>query len=203
MIRIVIMASGFGRRMGCDKLVEPLLDRPVLAWVLESALKAGADGVTVVYRSPAVQALAQAVGAEVLYNPAAAEGQSAGIRLAAERFQGTQGLLFMAGDQPLVKPETLETMIRRFKEEKPDIISGAWQGVRCLPALFSGRLLPELRLLQGDQGGRALMGNGGYRVLLQEFQQEEEGWDIDTAEALLRVTQRLRIRAAGGHDART
>ncbi len=108
----------------------------------------------------------------------------------------------MAGDQPLLQPATLAAMIRRFRAEDPDIICGAWQGVRCLPALFSGRLVPELRRLQGDRGGRVLIESGGYRVVLQEFLQEEEAWDIDTAEALLRVERRLRDRA-DSHDART
>ena len=42
LVHLLIAAAGSGRRMGADrnKLLLPLLDRPVLAWTLQAALQA-------------------------------------------------------------------------------------------------------------------------------------------------------------------
>ena len=44
LVHLLIAAAGSGRRMGADrnKLLLPLLERPVLAWTLEAALQAEA-----------------------------------------------------------------------------------------------------------------------------------------------------------------
>ena len=44
LVHLLIAAAGSGRRMGADrnKLLLPLLDRPVLAWTLEAAVQASA-----------------------------------------------------------------------------------------------------------------------------------------------------------------
>ena len=44
LVHLLIAAAGSGRRMGADrnKLLLPLLDRPVLGWTLEAAVQASA-----------------------------------------------------------------------------------------------------------------------------------------------------------------
>ena len=60
----VIVAAGASTRMGgVDKIAEPLLGRPLLAWSVEAMAGAGSvDRIVVVTRRDAVDALQDALG---------------------------------------------------------------------------------------------------------------------------------------------
>lgn len=203
MIRTIIMASGFSRRMGQDKLLMNLQGKPVIQWVIEAALQSGADETVLIYRNPALKDIARAFGIAALYNPKAAGGQSEGIRLAVERLPQTAAYLFLAGDQPLITPATLQGILAVYRESKPDIISAAWKGSRTLPALFAPTMTQPLLSLEGDRGGRSLIDSGLYRTVFQELSGEEEQWDIDTPEELKKIALWLnaRMKTGSGTDA--
>ncbi len=205
MIHLVIMASGFSRRMGQDKLLVDLQGKTVIQWVIEAARQTGIESITVVYRDPRVSDIAEACGVSALYNPWAFLGQSAGIRLAVEMLPSAEGYLFLAGDQPLISKESLLHVIETHRKTKAQIVSAAWQGNRTLPALFSRSLARHLLSLDGDQGGRSLIECGLYTVAYQELCGVEEQWDVDTAEALKRIKKWLDARAGTGscHDEQT
>lgn len=189
MIQIVIMASGFSRRMGTDKLCASLCGKPVLRWVIDAVVKTGNRDVYVVYRNRSIADIAERVGIKTLYNPWSFLGQSATLRVASESLIPAKPILFIPGDQPLITSETLLLMIEKFKKSRPDILCTSWKGSRSMPALFSGALTPQLMMLEGDTGGRSLIISGQYRVAYQELLFEEEQWDIDTVEDLKRVEQ--------------
>jgi len=184
MIHVVIMASGFSRRMGTDKLLLNLGGKPVIRWVIEAAMQAGANGITLVYRNPLLLPVAEACGILALYNPHADQGQSAGIRLALSHRPEGEACLFLAGDQPLISPVSLQHILAVYRQEKPDIVSAVWKGKGTLPALFGPGMRGPLNALTGDRGGRSLIDSGLYAVIYQDLCSEQEQWDIDTPEAL-------------------
>lgn len=200
MIAVVIMASGYSRRMGQDKLKTNLLGKPMLQWVIEAAKGATTEHLAVIYRDPDILTICETCGVSAVYNADAQEGQSASIRLAVRRFPEAQAYLFLAGDQPLITPKTLLQILERYRQEQPDIISAAWQGKRTLPALFSHCLAADLLKLKGDQGGRALIESGRFQVLYQELCGEQERWDIDTLEELTQVEAWLNARGQDAND---
>lgn len=189
MIHAVIMASGFSRRMGEEKLLLDLGGKPVIRWVIEAARASGADCVTLVYRNPLVAAVAESCGISVLFNPDAAEGQSAGIRLALAHLSPQEACLFLAGDQPLISAASLQQILGAYRQHKPEIVSACWGGQGVLPVLFSPSMHTALQELSGDRGARALIASGRYSVMYQPLGGEEEQWDIDTPEAFNTVAK--------------
>ncbi len=191
MIHTVIMASGFSRRMGTDKLLLNLGGKPVIRWVIEAALEAGAEGVTLVYRNPLLLPVAEACGISALYNSQAEQGQSAGIRLAVAHRPAHEACLFLAGDQPLISPVSLKRILAVYRQERPDIVSAVWQGKGMLPVLFGPGMRGPLSGLTGDRGGRSLIDSGLYAVIYQSLCSEQEQWDIDTPDALIKLEKWL------------
>lgn len=198
MIHIVIMASGFSRRMGQDKLLMTVGGKPVIQWVVEASRQSGADTITLIYRNPELLEIAEAFGISAVYNPEAETGQSAALRLAVSTLPRSEAYIFVAGDQPLISPETLRRLIRTYRQKKPDIVSAAWQGHRTLPVLFAGTMAEPLLALTGDQGGRALIGCGLYDTVYVELVCEEEAWDIDTPDELKKLETWMHARMTMG-----
>lgn len=194
MISVVIMASGFSRRMGKDKLIMDVCGKPMIARVIEAALEADVGKVSIVSHSSQVFDIASAYSADVIDNPWAFLGQSAGIRLAIEELMPKEAVLFMAGDQPLINPLSIQGIVARFRDERPDIVASSWKGQRVLPTLFSSALNVELLTLSGDRGGRDLIRSNAYRVLLHELISEEEAWDADEPEDLVKLIEKCRGR---------
>lgn len=195
MMRLVIMGSGFSRRMGRDKLLADLGGKPLIAWVIEAAQKACIGDVTVIYREPGVQKIAEAYGVAGIYNSQAESGQSAGIRLAVASLPNAEAYLFLAGDQPLISHDTLQRMAAAYRQSRPDIVTASWQGKGCLPTLFDGSMADSLLSLTGDRGGRALIESGRHAVVRVELNGVQEDWDADTPEDLRRIENWL--HAAG------
>lgn len=200
MIHIVIMASGFSRRMGQDKLLADLRGKPVIQWVIDAACKTSEGSVTVIYRDPRILEIAEAFGISAIYNPSASQGQSAGIRMAVDMLPEAEAYLFLAGDQPLISEKSLQSMIDAYRQREPDILSAEWQGKRTLPALFARSMISALRSLNGDMGGRALIECGCYNVEYLELREEQEQWDIDTPDDLYNVEKWFDARVRTGND---
>lgn len=195
MIELIIMASGFSRRMGANKLLLPLGGRPLIAWVISAAKASAVGRVTVVCADDAVADIARGLGATVLMNPLAAQGQSAGVRLAVSEAAGdVEGYLFLAGDQPLISAEALQALAARHQQSGAEITSALWLGKRRLPVLFRASMRTALLALEGDQGGRALIDSGCYPVSYLDLPSEQEAWDVDTPEDLKQLEMWLHDR---------
>ena len=192
-MHIVIIASGFSRRMGQNKLLVPLQGKPVIQWVIDTAKKVETC-VTVVYREPEIHDIADASAVNTLYNPFAFLGQSAAVRLGVESLLPAKSVLFLSGDQPFIREQTLRAMERVYRENNADIVCASWKGERTSPTLFSSRMTTKLMTLEGDQGGRALIDPSLYHVVYQELSNIEETWDIDTADGLLRAEKAFHQR---------
>lgn len=185
MTHVIFLAAGASRRFGTDKLLAEYDGRPLFAHGLHTlaavcAARPDAD-LTVATNTPAIAAEARALGARVVPSPRSAEGQSYSLRagldgagpLAPEDF-----LLFAVADQPRLHPETV---VRFLDLARP----GTWAATAACgdrvgnPGLFCAALVPALRELQGDKGGRAVLNRYPERLLRVECLPEELQ-DIDT-----------------------
>jgi len=113
----IILAAGKGTRMKSDlpKVLHPVCDRPMLAYVLDTARKAGCDRLLVVVGHKAE--LVQQTFAEdsrdiswVVQSPQLGTGHA--VMVCKDQLAGLQGaVLVLAGDGPLIRPETLRELI--------------------------------------------------------------------------------------------
>lgn len=186
MVSAVVLAAGRALRMGEQKLFLPLNDKPILQWVLQSALAANLHEIVCVVRD--LQPIRQKITVNDerlhwLVNHGADRGQStsviAGLWAIDPR---SEGALFLVGDQPLISKDLIDTLIDRFETSSAPIVAPIFQGQARNPVLFRRELFPELLQLTGDRGGRALIEKHEQRTAFVEWRDEVPFMDLDVRE---------------------
>lgn len=181
----VIMASGEGKRFGGNKLLAELDGKPLIQWAIE--VTGGLfDRRVVVTRHKEVEELCRRKNVPVLLHAQPYRGDT--VRLGLEAL-GTEldGCVFLPSDQPLLRRETLQRLIKSA-EEAPEVIWRAAYGEESgAPVLFPKALYGELLTLPQGKGGGVLLKKYPELVRLVQTAEEWELWDIDTPEALERA----------------
>ena len=120
-IACIIMASGLGKRFGSNKLMASFHGAPLIHSVLDvtGSVPLFADRL-VVTRSREVHDYCQSLGIPVLIHtlPNRNEALCLGLTHMLKRHPDLSGCLFALGDQPLLRPRTLERICRRYLECK-------------------------------------------------------------------------------------
>jgi molybdenum cofactor cytidylyltransferase len=155
----VILAAGRSRRMGRFKPLLPFRGRPLLAHVLAGAWGSELAPLCVVlgHRAAEIQAKVDLRGAEVVLNTEYAAGQAGSLAAGVARVQSRcAAAMFLLGDQPLVTPRLIDTLVRAHRRQTAAITLPVFQGRRGNPVIVAAPLFPELLRLEGDTGARAL-----------------------------------------------
>ena len=184
----VIMASGLSTRFGSNKLLtpfgpgrEPMLRRAFAA--TDTPLLASRVVVALPGRNDTVR-----LGLEALL---------------AER-PDLAGCMFLPGDQPLLRRESVESLLRAFaehlqtqKETERMIFRLAYRAkddptpLVGSPVLFDSGYFPALRTLPEGKGGSFLLRQYPEQVHCFYTAHHEELWDADTPEALQKLEAML------------
>jgi molybdenum cofactor cytidylyltransferase len=183
MISAVVLAAGRAERMGEQKLLLPLGGKPVLQWVLESALASDLHEVICVVRDLGAIRQQISLADDRLYwlvNYAADRGQSTSVIAGLWAIDPkSDGALFLVGDQPMISSDLIDSMIDRFDNSSAWIIAPSCKGQTRNPVLFRRNLFPELLQLTGDRGGRMLIEKQRDRTTLVEWEDEVPFMDLD------------------------
>ena len=187
MKHILFLASGNSLRFGENKLLHVLDGKPLyrhgLDMLAELAHERDDCTLTVVSRYAAVRAGAQALGVRAVDSPESEKGLSYTIRAGLDALDVREGdfVVSVVADQPYL---TAQTVAKLLDAAQPGITCArvGFGERRGNPALFSAALMPELRALRGDEGGRELL-RGADCVLVQAGS-ERELYDVDTAQDL-------------------
>jgi len=193
MISAVVLAAGRAQSLGEGKMLLPLRDKPVLQWVLESALASDLDEIVCVTRELASARRQLNLSDERLLwltNYAADRGQStsviAGLWATNPK---SDAVMFLVGDQPLIGKELINSLIEKFRTGSAWIVAPSFNGEPRNPVLFRRNLFPELLQLSGDRGGRALIEKHRNKTTLVEWKDETPFLDIDVHEDYERLKE--------------
>ena len=207
-VSAVVLAAGRASRMGEEKLLLPLGDRPVLRHVVESVDRAGVRE-TVVVVNPrnrdAITALMSDHPRRVVCNERFQDGIASSIAAGTGAVsEGSEALVLVQGDQPLVTTEMLLELVSVWQRERTAFVAASYDGLTTTPVLFARALYPELRELQGDVGARAVLRRHSGRTVAFP------GWmgsDLDTPadyDALQKewsARRRMNIVTSGAREA--
>jgi len=193
MISGVVLAAGRAQRLGEEKLLLPLRGKPVLQWVLESALASDLDEIVCVTRELASARRQLNLSDERLFwltNYAADRGQSTSVisGLWATNPK-SDGVMFLVGDQPLIRKELINSLIEKFRTGWAWIVAPSFNREPRNPVLFRRNLFPELLQLSGDRGGRVLIEKHRNKTALVEWKDETPFLDIDVHEDYERLKE--------------
>lgn len=125
-LSIVILAAGQGKRMKSDlpKVLQPLAGRPLLAHVIETAKRLGAQAIHVVYGHGGEQ-VRQALAAEPVEWALQAEQHGTGhaVAQAMPGIPDDHQVLVLYGDVPLVEPQTLQRLVEGSGERSIGLLT--------------------------------------------------------------------------------
>ena len=178
-IGIVVMASGWSRRFGENKLLANFQGRALISYILDTVCdkevrESGLfDRPMVVTRYQQIEEMAK-------------------VALHSEKSQDWSGVLFITADQPLLLPSSIVEMGKKFMEHRDYIIRLATrEGLGIAPNLFPISYRNSLSALTGDKGGGALVKNA-QKIFLVRAKSNWEFIDIDTKEELIQLENDLK-----------
>ena len=137
------------------------------------------------HRKGDVEMALQNLGVKIIHNPAYEDGLSTSLRAGLESLPaGIDGVVVLLADMPAVDAATIDRLIGAFNPETGALlVVPTFAGKRGNPVLWAARYFPALMAVQGDTGGRHLIGENPEAVVEVEIG-ATVGLDIDTPEAL-------------------
>lgn len=186
-IACIVLAAGKSTRFGANKLLAPLVDRPLLVHTLDAIPRSCFSQMVAVVSDPEVEALCRRHEVKAVAYQGGPQSQS--IRLGLEAVKDIDGCLFVLGDQPLCSSDSIRRLVSAFQAQPQVVHRLAYQGQPSSPTLFPSRLFPDLMELTGEHGGMAAVGD--TPVCYVEAGGPHELWDADTPEKLSRIQQYL------------
>src|SRR6266567_6778961 len=204
----IILAAGSSSRMGGGhhKLLLPLDDRPVLAHVIDATLASQARPIIVVlgHRSDQVRSQIKHYTIHhditLVENARYQQGMSSSLRIGIQTLvtngyrknmpsYQVDSALIMLGDQPLITPRVIDTLVTTFRTAGTPIVAPLYNGKRGSPVLFDKHLFAELIEVTGDEGGRTVLERHRQEVELIEVGDALANYDVDTWEAYEQVVE--------------
>lgn len=180
-IGCVIMASGMGKRFGSNKLMADFGGEPLIVQAIQAT-----EGIftrrVAVTRHKDVADFCRSCGVETVLHDF--EYRSDTVRLGLELLRGGDFCMFCPGDQPLLRRETVVSLVLAARNDKDHIHRTACKDVPASPVLFPKWAFPELLSLPQGKGGGHVAKKYPHMVRLLNVEREYELRDVDTPEDL-------------------
>lgn len=188
MIAAVVLAAGFARRMGRQKLLLEFKGKPVVRWSVEAVLPHVGDCVVVTGQDdPAVRTALSGLAVRFAVNPRPQDGQGSSIAVGVAALKPwTAAAAIVLGDQLRTPGDVLPALLAAQARGKKSIVTPSYRGTRGTPVLFSSEVFPELRALRGDEGARAVVAARPERVEVVALDVAMP-LDVDTPEDFARL----------------
>ena len=155
----IILAAGGSSRFGQPKQLLPWKGQPLIRHVAQAAIRAGLQPVVVVLGSFAdeIKLAIKDLPLRIVVNIDWAMGMSSSIKTGLHALpKNTGAALFLQADQPQITSKLIESLVETHQSSLYPIIAPQIHGQRGNPVIFDVSTFPELLMLEGDVGGRAL-----------------------------------------------
>ncbi|HEX9484942.1 MAG TPA: nucleotidyltransferase family protein [Gemmatimonadaceae bacterium] len=184
MIAGLLLAAGYGRRFGGNKLCAKLNGKAI---VRSSAdVLAPTDALYVVV-PPAADQLTQALArldATFVVNLARGEGMASSIRAGiAALAEDVEAVVIALGDQPRADAAVTRALCERWRAGECDAVVPLYLEGQGTPVLFGRTCFSALSALRGDVGARGVLESGQFTVEHVHTGQHMPV-DVDTVETL-------------------
>lgn len=156
----ILLAAGLSTRMGRQKMLLPFGDKTVVETVMDNLRLAGIKKIhAVLSREVASSLPSLPCGVEARVNEAPERGQSSSLAIGLEMLGEGRDFCIMLADLPLVAPDVVAGLERRFRALQggktllAPHLEGAFGHPMFYRALWRGRLLKA----EGDAGGKKII----------------------------------------------
>ena len=191
-VSAMVLAAGLSSRMGAVKALVSISGRPLLERVLSTVRESRADEIVVVlgHSAELIQQSIPLDDARVVINESYREGMASSLQVGLSNVSpNAEAAVIVLGDQPFLKPQTINRLIDEYRNNKPEIVIPMYHGFRGNPVLLDRSVFADVAGLSGDMGCRAIFGthtSGTVKVAV-----EDAGVlvDLDTKEDVERIDE--------------
>lgn len=179
----VILAAGSGSRMGKTKQLMPFGKTSLLGQVLQNAGQSALNAIIVVLGHDAdkIQDTIELSSTTIVVNPAYAKGQSTSLIAGLEHVPpACDAAMFLLADQPLIRPDIINTLIHASQTSNAPIIIPFFHGKRGNPVIIARSLFHRLKTVSADTGARVLFNEFKTSILKVPLQDDAILVDVDT-----------------------
>ena len=182
MITAIILASGYSKRMGQNKLLLKFKGKSLIENTIDTVLQCGFSEVILVAREEEIIEIGNRNRLKVIKNENAVKGISESIKLGVMQGKETGGYMFFTADQPFLSIDTIKALTAEFSENSEYIIVPRYEGKRGSPVIFPSDFKEDFLKLEGDVGGKVIINKNMEKVKFLEIEDSVEIVDIDTNE---------------------
>jgi len=184
-IRGVLLAAGYSKRFGSNKLLHPLppgkqdAGVPIALASARHFIEALPESIAVIRpRAQKLGKLLRDAGCTTVVCKNAAEGMGVSLAEGVRAVPDADGWVVALADMPYLKPETIRVVAKGLSGGAV-IAAPAYRGERGHPVGFARRFLAELSGLRGDAGARDILAAHPGWVTLYEVDDPGVLRDID------------------------
>jgi molybdenum cofactor cytidylyltransferase len=185
MIWSVVLAAGGSRRMGTQKLLLPFGGSTIVETVVRAALEASLQGAVVVLGADEDRVREKLAPYPVTFTVNAdwERGMLSSVKTGFEALpERATAAVVMLGDQPFVKPETIDELVARYRETRKGIVLPVQGGRRGHPVLIDAKYKAEIVALGPEGTLRDIVHAHAGEILEVEIDDPDILRDIDTPE---------------------
>jgi molybdenum cofactor cytidylyltransferase len=155
----VILAAGESRRMGTPKMLLPFNGSTMIECVIDNITRSDADH-TLIVLGAEKERLSQLTGmlqVVCCYNDNYKEGMLSSVKCGLRNVpSGTRAVMVFQGDQPLITPEVINSVIKAYLSSEKGIVIPVFNNRRGHPVLIDTKYRDEIEQLNTDKGLRSL-----------------------------------------------
>jgi molybdenum cofactor cytidylyltransferase len=189
-VSAILLAAGRSQRMGAPKPLLPLQGRPAVVRCLESLRDSGIAEIILVVNPEGgdIVIAAKDIPARVAVNELPGSDMAASVRAGLELVNlDATGILVCLCDHPLIRPETLESMISAHSRMPGAIVIPAYRGRKGHPTLLPRFVLEDLGKVATL---RDVIGQHSAKITLMDVDDEGVILDMDTPEDYRKILER-------------
>lgn len=186
MITAIVMASGFSKRMGLNKLLMKYNDKFLIEHTLEKISQCDFAEKIIVTQYEEIEKLTD--NFKVVINENAHKGQSESIKLGVKSSEKCDGYMFFVADQPLISQNDIEKLIKVFRENKDFIVIPKYKEKHGNPVIYPSLYKEEILRLEGDKGGKSII-KSSNKIKYVEVE-EDTLFDIDNKDDFNKLLMR-------------
>lgn len=195
----ILLIAGCSSRMGSPKPLLPFGNQSSITLILHQVLRSDLSRVIVVLGYQARKIKKEIFKAspsskiKIVVNPEFKKGLSTSIAGALSHVEPkTSGIMFLMGDQPLLTTAVINKLLKIFRTTSAPVVVPLYGQRPGNPVIFRTSLIPELKNLHGDTGGRELIRKYWSEVQTVSIRPQRVGWDMDTWEDYQKIKDFVR-----------
>lgn len=180
MISLILLASGFSRRYGSNKLMAEIDGQKMYLHILKKLKNITANEklvesaqVIVVSQYEEILKRAEELGFAAVTNSEAEEGIAASVRKGIEKAGNSNWYFFFTADQPYLHGSSIISFINTVLNQEKSLATVHAQMTPGNPTAFQCKWKEQLLSLSGDVGGRKVLKQNPEEVFWYEIGKEE------------------------------